>query len=277
MGNVRYDFQEPPANSGDLRLIYCALSRYDGSWHSIVHSHAHAELFYCVRGKGVLEMAGEHIALSSGSFLLINPLVEHTERSDAGGMLEYIVIGVGGVRFYGTDGTQPRYCLLDERASSRELLPYFQDMISEVSRKREDYMTICMRILDVIFAKASRQAQVERCDTTITPGACECAEAKRLMDERFQEHITLDWLAERTHISKYYLTRAFHRHYGIAPMHYLCERRLREARHLLESTDHTLSDICTLTGFSSQSYFSQAFKREAGISPTSYRQRGRRG
>lgn len=271
MGNIRYDIQEPFADDGEIQLIYCAISRYDGSWRSIPHSHTHAELFYCIRGKGFLQIADEKVPLCDSDFFLINPSVEHTELSDPDGMLEYIVIGVSGVRFSTPQGTQPRYYLLNDRSNSHELLPYFQDILREVSRQREGYLSICMSILEILFSKASRYAKVDITGDAPVHGTSECAEVKRLIDERFAEQVTLDWLAERAHISKFYLSRAFHRHFGLSPMHYLCQRRIQEARHLLLHSDYSLSAVCSLTGFSSASYFSQAFKRVEGITPSEYR------
>jgi len=44
-----------------------------------------------------------------------------------------------------------------------------------------------------------------------------------------------------------------------------------ESRFLLRKTDHSLSLIAEILGFSSLSYFSQCFRRVEGISPTEYR------
>ncbi len=160
---------------------------------------------------------------------------------------------------------------MDDRTNNRELLPYFHDMLREVSRQREGYLGICMRILEILLQKAGRYATVDITGETVMMGNSECAEAKRLMDAHFKDSISLDWLAERAHISKYYLSRAFHRHYGLSPMHYLTSRRVQEACHLLRHTDHSPSEISAMAGFSSPSYFSQAFKRLMGISPINYR------
>lgn len=271
MGSIRYDIQELSTDAAEKRLIYCAISRYDETWRSIPHSHAHAELFYCIGGQGFLQIAEEKLAIHCNDFFLINPSVAHTELSDEAGALEYIVIGVGGVRFSSAQGSYPRYYLLNDRTNNAEILPYFQDVLREVSRQREGYLGVCLGILDVLLAKISRYTRVAVSADSPIRGATECTEVKRLIDERFAEPLTLDWLAEHAHISKFYLSRAFHRHYGDSPMHYLCARRLAEACHLLQTTDHSLAAVSALTGFSSPSYFSQAFKRAYGKSPSEFR------
>lgn len=270
-GNIRYDLQEVPGDSAEKRLIYCAISRYDDSWRSIPHSHAHAELFYCLGGRGFLRIGDEKLPIDANDFFLINPSVEHTELSDEQGMLEYIVIGVSGVRFASPQGSYPRYYLLNDRTNNAEILPYFQDVLREISRQRDGYLSVCLGILDVLLAKVSRYTRVDMNSDSPVKGMIECTEVKRLIDERFAEPLTLDWLAERAHISKFYLSRVFHRHYGASPMSYLCLRRLSEACHLLRATDHSLAAVSALSGFTSQSYFSQAFKRVYHVSPSEYR------
>ena len=48
-------------------------------------------------------------------------------------------------------------------------------------------------------------------------------------------------------------------------------RRLQEGKRLLIETDLSLSQISTILGFSSASYFSQSFRKAEGISPVEYR------
>ena len=87
--------------------------------------------------------------------------------------------------------------------------------------------------------------------------------------------MTLDQLAEQVHINKYYLSHEFRKQFDTSPISYLISRRIRESRFLLAETDHTLSQIAQILGFSSLSYFSQSFRRLEGMSPMEYR-RGRR-
>lgn len=273
MRNIRYNVQEVPKDQNEVRLIYCSIAQYDSSWHSSMHSHPHAELFYCMDGKGELLIGSETISLDKGDFFLINPGVMHTERSNERDQLAYIVIGVSGVRFLAEGGGDalPQYRLLKARENAHEFAPYFQDVLREISRQRDGYLEICLSILNILFAKASRSTQVEMADSAFVPSAMDCSEIRRLMDENISRPITLDWLAEQAHVSKYHLSHSFRRQYGVSPIQYLTKRRLEEARHLLGNTLTSVSDVCAMTGFSSASYFSQAFKRYTGMSPSEYR------
>ncbi|MEG0306013.1 MAG: AraC family transcriptional regulator, partial [Oscillospiraceae bacterium] len=95
--------------------------------------------------------------------------------------------------------------------------------------------------------------------------------AKKYIDANYPENITIDFLAELTHLNKFYLMHAFTREYNISPINYLIERRIRESKYLLANTDHSLAQISNILGFSSPSYFSQSFKRLEKTSPREYR------
>ena len=103
----------------------------------------------------------------------------------------------------------------------------------------------------------------------------ECDQVRRYIDNHFKENLTLDQLAGMVHINKYYLSHAFRREFGDSPISYLITRRIQESRFLLVETDHTLSQIAQILGFSSLSYFSQSFRRLEGVSPMEYRKRRR--
>lgn len=69
------------------------------------------------------------------------------------------------------------------------------------------------------------------------------------------------------------MVHAFSREYGVSPINYLISRRIQESRYLLSDTDHSLSQISHMLGFSSPSYFSQSFRKLEGMSPMEYRKR----
>jgi AraC-like DNA-binding protein len=59
---------------------------------------------------------------------------------------------------------------------------------------------------------------------------------------------------------------------GAGAKEYITRIRIEKAKSLIESTDLSIADISEMTGFSSQSYFSTAFKNYTGKTPTKYKQ-----
>ena len=98
-----------------------------------------------------------------------------------------------------------------------------------------------------------------------------CQNIKEYLDEHFSENITLDTLSEKSGMNKYYLVHSFTKQYLRSPISYLNEKRIDESKKLLENTDYSIAKIAQLIGFSSQSYFSQAFKKKTLMTPNEYR------
>jgi AraC family transcriptional activator of mtrCDE len=78
---------------------------------------------------------------------------------------------------------------------------------------------------------------------------------------------TLDELAQKSHVSRATLVRAFQKAAGIPPLAFLGELRLSLARQSLVSSQEPLTEIAAAAGYSSESAFIRAFTRRFGISP----------
>jgi transcriptional regulator GlxA family with amidase domain len=57
-----------------------------------------------------------------------------------------------------------------------------------------------------------------------------------------------------------------------APANHIKMMRLQRAKELLETTDHTVSEIAYKTGFQTISHFTKIFKKQYSIVPSAYRQ-----
>lgn len=101
------------------------------------------------------------------------------------------------------------------------------------------------------------------------------SEIQRYIGQNYMKDISLTLLAQKYHLSKYYLSHLFKKTTGYALIEYLNMYRLAVARNLLLESDLTVSEICRTTGFSDLSNFSRNFKKRFGCSPTAYRQKFR--
>ncbi|HJB21782.1 MAG TPA: AraC family transcriptional regulator [Candidatus Fournierella merdavium] len=279
MSSNRYDVTT--GSSGHLsallenaKLLYVTDAQFSEDWHSVMHSHPNLELFYCVRGIGELRMKDRVLPVGSDDMIIVNPNVEHTESSIPSNPLEYIALGISGVDLI--FDPQGQHCsVLNYRESRSEIVALLRMLISEASRQPNGWDNVCQHLLVVLLSLLLRHTHFT---LNIEQGLHtnkECAAARRYIDEHFAEPIDLDILANITHVNKYYLAHAFKREYGISPINYLIERRIRESKYLLEHTDYALSQIAHFLGISSSSYFSQSFRRSTGQSPTEYRKQVR--
>ena len=91
----------------------------------------------------------------------------------------------------------------------------------------------------------------------------------RYIGENLNQPITLESLAARFYVSKYYLSHAFTKEVGVSVYRYIMMRRLMMARQLLLSGE-TAGQVCRSCGFSDYTSFYRAFKSEYGTSPRAF-------
>lgn len=91
------------------------------------------------------------------------------------------------------------------------------------------------------------------------------------INKNYDKIESISQIAEHFYISKYHLCRVFKNAMKLTVIEYLNQIRVKNACHLLESSDYGISRISQLCGFNSVAYFSNVFRRLTGISPSQYR------
>lgn len=92
------------------------------------------------------------------------------------------------------------------------------------------------------------------------------------MDKHFTENITLQEVADFIGINPIYFHQVFTNTMGkTTPHDYITNKRIDMAKKLLVTSLDSLADIAYQTGFSSQSYFGQVFKKKVNMTPREYR------
>lgn len=84
---------------------------------------------------------------------------------------------------------------------------------------------------------------------------------------------TLESLAREAGMSRSVFAARFTRTFSQTPFEFIQKVRLRQAAHLLRSTDLPVKFIATAAGFASRTHFSRAFAAGFGMPPTEYRNR----
>lgn len=253
------------------KLLYVSHVKYEEDWHSTIHSHDFSELFLILGGKGQFFVSGCRHEVSADDLIIINPQVEHTELSLQAVPLEYIVLGIDGLQF--SDKNSAAHSFSPVRISYRgeKIQQYFELLLWEVQRTQPGYDAVCQNLLNIIMLLIRRHEQVDISITASQNIDSDCASVKRFIDNHFREPISLETLAEAVHQSKFYMAHTFKDTFGISPIRYLTKRRVEECKHLLSTTDYSISEISSIAGFSSISVFSQTFKRITHLSPNEFR------
>jgi YesN/AraC family two-component response regulator len=83
--------------------------------------------------------------------------------------------------------------------------------------------------------------------------------------------ITLDDLAQKFNLSKYYLCKLFKKSIGLTFSEFLNNIRVTEAKNLLENTELSISQIAVKIGYKDAGFFCRVFKNIMGITALKYR------
>lgn len=137
---------------------------------------------------------------------------------------------------------------------------YYQEMILNA------LFAFYMDVSDVIERDASRHgsANLTRYEQVIHSFI-------ELLAAHYREEHTVDFYAERLHLSAHYLTRLVKQVTGRSVSEFIFEMLYSEARMLLIHSSLSVQQIAAALNFSDQSSFGKFFKRRAGVSPVDFR------
>lgn len=251
-----------------ITLLYVAISKYGNDWVSLPHSHDFTEFFYITNGSGKFSVESETLDVKSNDLIILNPTIVHTEISNSLKPMEYIVLGIEGINFQAGDHD---YIFLNSSAHRSDLHLYFNTLAHEMKRDQPYRDFVCQNLLNILFTIILRNEAFKISIVTGPHLTRDCSIVKKYIEEHFRENITIDTLSSLVHLNKYYFVHKFTKQFGTSPINYLITMRIDESKHLLASTNHSLSSISQIVGFSSPSYFSQAFKRTTNMTPQEYK------
>ena len=282
MGNTRYLLTKNNVYDLDFELIYISKSKFENDWHSTLHMHPFTEIFFITSGQGTFQIGDEVVSVKESDLILINPNCSHTERSvSSSNPLEYIVFAINNLAIGISPSTLNEdnskdslntYKILNFNKKKSEILYNLNTLIKELEEKNLNYELACKSILTLFLIQVMRNTSS---DIFITENFekvnIECMKIKNYIDSHYSENITLDFLSNLTYVNKFHLVHLFTKEMGISPINYLINRRIDESKNLLITTNYSIRDISSIVGFSNSSYFSQMFKKIAGISPKDFR------
>lgn len=92
------------------------------------------------------------------------------------------------------------------------------------------------------------------------------------MQTQLHRPLPVTAIAQHAHLSVRTLARRFRQQTGTSPASWLLAARVRRARTLLETTNHSIDHVAALSGFGSPAHFRTAFRQIVGSPPGRYRQ-----
>lgn len=97
--------------------------------------------------------------------------------------------------------------------------------------------------------------------------------AREYVDSHLAAHLDLESVARAVFVSRTTLAREFQKYTGENFGAYVLRRRIEQAQLLLQTTSLQIKEVAWYVGFSDADYFSTAFHRQTGITPTQFRKK----
>lgn len=97
-----------------------------------------------------------------------------------------------------------------------------------------------------------------------------CAVLKYI-ESNITEEININHLCKVANMSKSSFYRAFQESYGISPVQFVLEERLKYVKQLLVQDELSVKEVAFAAGFNDPNYFSRFFRKMEGVSPSQYR------
>lgn len=121
--------------------------------------------------------------------------------------------------------------------------------------------------------KAARPdvGNLEDCDAP-DKAALMMAKVKKYLEHSYMNYdLSLDSVSSLLNINPSYLSCIFKRCTGVNFLDYITNLRISAAKEYLSDPFKSSADIASMVGYDSSSYFTRAFKKNTGLTPTDYR------
>jgi len=138
-----------------------------------------------------------------------------------------------------------------------------KSFLMTIARRQE----LGLHLLRLILAESKLKANAIK----ILDGAARILPVVRFLEEHPDFRLALPALADLLHLSPSRFHHVFKEATGTAPMKFVQNMKLDQARQLLASTASTVAEIALHCGFDDTFHFSRLFKSRVGLSPLSFR------
>ncbi|WP_370206893.1 helix-turn-helix transcriptional regulator [Pararhodobacter marinus] len=265
-----------PESPSRLRLTPISRLAAGGRWRvEAMRSLREPVLLWFTQGQGRITIAGTQRGYGPNNAIFIPPGVMH--GFDFAPRVQGTVVFFG--RDHGLDLPQtPQYLRPRDPISQKELIATLEAIQRELESNRSGSQKAAQHHLGLLGVWLDRQLEREKQLESMAqprPGAAQrlVARYSSLLERDFRSNRAVADYAEALGITPTHLTRACKAACGKGAHQLLEDRILFEARRLLAETRMPIKDVAEMLGFNSAGYFTRAFQKSAGQTPSAFRKR----
>lgn len=251
-----------------LYPLQCGVFTYEPGYALKRSSFDSFLLMYIQKGEMLLQFNGKTQAVPEKSFVLLDCYQPHGYSTREG--YECIWMHFDGIlarRYYDliTSRLKNVFTMEDAFPALRKMNTILR-VFSENKQLREPLLS--KYILDILT-----EFMIYNPDAGKAGNSAEAAEKAMIyISEHFTEDIPVSRISAVAGMSESHFIRVFKQETGYTPHEYIINRRMASARYLLKYSSLPVKKICFTTGFSCESVFCNAFKKQHGMTPQQYRE-----
>lgn len=249
------------------------------------HYHDFHKLIIFLNGEAQYIIEGKTYPLKNRDILFVSAGEIHRPVTFPNQPYERIVIYASPefLRHCGQDKVDLSQCFrMAKQTSSVMHMPngdnnnllYHMKKLEEINRQQgfanELYVEILFIEFMILLTRSMQDNQLRQLHATYDEKIQQLIE---YINNNLGDELSIEQLAQRAYLSKYYLMRKFKSDTGYSIHQYITSKRLLLARQLLKTTEQSITEICYTCGFRDYSAFSREFKKQFKITPKEYRKK----
>ena len=232
-----------------------------------MHWHREFEINRILEGQGQFILGEEKYIASKGDIVIIPPNVLHAAYATEGNTLTYDAL-VFNHSILGTGS--------NDRSTAECIQPIIngQLKITMLISAKDSFQNCVKQIFESAKENSSLSELILKEETDVHYSEL-IRPALEYMAIHYGEDITVEQLADITHLSKSYFMGCFKKATGIGAIEHLTQIRIKTVCDALVSSDAHVADLAYNCGYDNLSNFNRQFKRMIGCTPMEYRRRNR--
>jgi AraC family transcriptional regulator len=161
------------------------------------------------------------------------------------------------------------------KSNAITLLRLLEAAGDEVERDKNHAQNLIVRASALLKAEIDRADCEEPCRAVYGLPAWKARRVRSYIEENLDQPIRVEKLSAIANLSPTHFNRSFKSSFGETPHSYIVRRRLEQARHLMLTTEDSLTEIALACGFADQAHFTKAFRQNLSHSPAAWRRQSR--
>lgn len=266
-------------NKKVIDIYFCDTPEYA---FSKTHYHNAHKIIFVDEGVVNIVIADKSYTVSAGSIVFISNLEKHAVRIIKSPYKRYVIslpqdFGLTNLNH------SPLLSILIQRPSSfshiielnaekaSDIREVLNEMLKENNEKNAFWSERLISLVSELLIRLYRYSSISFPVNETNDAIRIVTQIQQFIIYNSQAELSLESIAKKNFINKYYLSRIFKKITGYTFKDYIILQRLSVAKDLLLHTDLSVTEVCMQSGYNNVNHFIRIFKNHEGVTPFQYK------